>query len=205
MKTYTKVFCIFSVLFLAGCNNHNDAELKENKDFFSILTDSLTIFNGVKEENIEGIVNGVNGSLKYHSIPKAIFFKALKKNIHNVRYFSRHIKLNENLSLGKRTGSYLDVNGNFGHIYLVDLKENTTHRARNFFLENKLGSYYIVKRIQFEDLETVIWNSEDGKEEIFLNGISVSTKEKDSLVFSSNSSGLLPGTVNPVFILKMRN
>ncbi len=79
---------------------------------------------------------------------------------------------------------------------MLDIAENNQHRARNFFLENKIGDFYIIKRIQFEDAETIFYNSGKGEEELFVNGLSICANSKDSLVLQSKYQPILPNNTN---------
>lgn len=196
------LICLY--FFLLSCSKQKSNQTHENINLYSILNDSLDFFHDVHEKSIQGEIIGEKVKIKYYSISKESFFNAIQRNTNNIRLFNKHTKLNEDIKNANRKGFDLDIAGKFGHICLLDLDENAFHRARNFFLENKIGDYYIVKRIQFEDAETVFLNSKTGEEYLFLDGISVSTSTKDSLVFYSNVFKVMPEDSNPICLMKIQ-
>lgn len=206
MKSLISVLVLPFLLFLVSCDGQINNISSKEFDSYSILKDSINLFQDVVEENINGEIEGINVSIHFYSIPEKEFLSAIKRNRINVRYFNINNKVNEYLgnNIGARNKSFLSIGGKFGYLYLVDLKENKFHMARNFFLENKIGDFFILKRIQFEDAETIFWNSKTGNEELVLDGISVSTSKKDSLIFYSSTFKVIPEDTNPICLLKIR-
>lgn len=155
-------------------------------DLLSYLKDSIHSFRNVEEIEVNGHISNETIDISYYSIPAGDFLSKMRENKEHIRFFNRDIKINENKSVyGVRFGNALKVGDGINYIYLVDLEMNQYHHARNFFLEGQLGSYYIIKRIQFEDYETIIWNSVTGKEELYLSGVSTIIHPVDSLIFYS--------------------
>lgn len=200
---------LWLILFLGitSCTRKNEKDIGETKlNDLSLLIDSVNIFGNVEEVNIQGQLQGTKAEIKFNSVSKDDFFVALKANKENVRHFSRTIKFNENVdcNIGNRNETTLKVGDKENFIYLVDLKENKKHYARNFFLENRVGHYYVVKRIQFEDAETILWNSKTGEVDVFIFGTSVCTNSRDSLLFYSSTFMVTPEDVNPICLMKVK-
>ncbi len=170
-------------------------------NLFGYLKDSINFFDKVYESDIVGIIEDSVMRIVFESVPKNEFFEAIKRNEKNVRYFTSKGKLNEATDRINKTTLRVGDDGNY--MYLCDIAENKQHRARNFFLNNKIGDHYIVQRIQFEDAETILWNSKTGNEDLFLYGLSVCSREKDSLIFYTRYPLVTPKDETPVCFLKI--
>ncbi|TKG94007.1 hypothetical protein EYV94_14730 [Puteibacter caeruleilacunae] len=198
------VVWIFSFSFLITCKSKPDIqkEIESQENVYAQIVDSIRYISDVENDfETHGEISNDEVRLNYKTIPKEEFLDALKRNQGHVRLFNRKVKINENLSVGKRIDETLTVGDSIDYIYLIDLQSNKYHRARNFFLEDKHGPYYIVKRLQFEDAETIIWNSKTNEEELILNGISASFR--NSLLFHCNSFRVTPEDKCPVRLFKI--
>ena len=204
MKKIAMVFwgCL---LFFVSCDKSSQKNAERDADFLALLKDSTNVFRNIQEIEVNGELYDSNIILHFYSIPEEVFFTAVNRNNEHIRYFNRNIKLNEKreIGLGARDGAVLKIGCEHNYVYLVDILENRRHRARNFYFEDRIGLYYIIKRIQFEDAETVFWNSVTGEEDLYLLGTSVYTNTKDSLIFYSNTLKVTLEDKNPVCLLKV--
>lgn len=190
MKQVLFISCYF--ISLIACKNisvQKEEEIKElthlNVDVLTFLKDSSNLFKEIEEIELGGQISNANVNMHYYSIPEEEFFLALCENRDNIRFFDNNTKINEKrINQVNRHENGLRVGDDINYIYLVDLTTNKYHHARNFFLEDWIDPYYIIKRIQFEDSETILWNSKTGEEDLYLLGVTSSTNV-NSLVFYS--------------------
>ena len=165
------------LLLLVSCSNPRQEKANSGVELLSYLEDKTEILS-FEESEVNGKLENENVVINYHSVSKNDFISAIKRNEESIRFFRRDIKINEyESSLSQRYNQYLRLQGDVDHLYLVDIEESSVHRARNFFLEGEVGGYYVIKRIQFEDAETILYNLDNGKEVIFINGISASISD----------------------------
>ncbi len=200
------IITLLLILILVSCNRpvksvFNDVDF----DLLSFLKDSTTILSSISDTVINGKLKGSSVNAYFYSIPEEEFFAAINRNKNHIRYFNRNIKLNEYTENGiiYRTDSILKIEGEYGNMRLVDANENENHRDVRFFLEGRVGAYYLIKRIQFEDAETIFWNSKTGKINLNLFGLSVCSNPKDSLVFYSNTFKVVPEEMTSVCLMKI--
>lgn len=202
------IIYIISVTCFFSCK-HIDNSIDSNKVYESsqFLKDSTRIFSNITDLNINGKVNGNTANIKYYSITKDEFFNALEKNFEQIKYFSRKHKINEGFGSKtyNRKDSILNIEVENECISLIDLKESQLNRARNFFFQSKIGGYYIVKRIQFEDGETMFINSKSGNIDLSIPTINVFTKSRDSLIFISDSRMIAVGNEPTISLIRIRN
>lgn len=168
----------------------------------SYLIDSTSLFKNVSYVDISGDFKNSNIEVHFQSIQEQEFLAAMELNIENIRCFTPKLKLNESIA-GTRISSILSIGSSTNYIYLSDLSKDRFHRARNFFLEDRIGDYYIVKRIQFEDAETIFWNSETGEVDLYLLGTSVCSRSQDSLVFYSSTFRVTLEDYNPIVLMRI--
>jgi hypothetical protein len=206
MRNLALITLLLMLTILVSCNRSakrvfNDVDF----DLLSFLKDSTTILSNITDTVINGKLKGNSVNAYFHSISDEEFFAAINRNKNHIRYFNRSIKLNEFTENGiiYRTDSILKIEGEYDNMCLVDADKNENHRDVRFFLEGRVGAYYIIKRIQFEDAETVFWNSKTGKEDLNLFGLSVCSNPKDSLVFYSNTFKVVPEEKTSVCLMKI--
>ncbi|MFV0290985.1 MAG: hypothetical protein ACK5IJ_08870 [Mangrovibacterium sp.] len=152
--------------------------------------------------DISGDLKSNRVNIHYESIQEEEFLIAMKRNVDHIRCFTARLKLNESPA-GARVNSALTIGESPNYICLFDLPHNRFHRARNFFLEDRIGDFYIIKRIQFEDDETIFWNSVTGETALYLIGTSVVSRPQDSLVFYSSTFRVTPEDYNPITLMKI--
>ena len=206
MKNPTILILFLGLTIFVSCNDHPKKTLIVNDfDMASFIKDSTTILSDITDTVIDGNLEGSKMNAHFYTIPEKEFVLAINRNKNHIRYFNRHIKLNEYNENGViyRNDSVLKIKGKYNNAHFVDVKEDKNHRATKFFIEGRVGAYYLVKRIQFEDAETVFWNSETGKDDLHLRGLSVCVNPKDSLIFYSNTSRVVPEEKNSICLMKV--
>jgi len=175
---------------LSACRNVdiNSKEL-DGTAILQCLKDSTTLLDNITNLHISDEIKKDSLNLRLLSVTKDEFMNALVRNSKHVKYFTRNYKINEGVDNEtiKRINSMLCVGNEPNNIFLFDLKKNKYHNARNFFFDSKIGNYYIIKRFQFEDAETIILNSVTNEVELYIPTINVTTCIKDSLLFISDS------------------
>ena len=203
MKYWLLIIISFSIISCKDSQKHYTTSDR----LINFLQDSTTLFSNIEQIIINGEIESSKVRLKFYSVSEKEFMLALRDNEKNVRFFTKKNKFNENLLLpeGNRVDSVLRIGNNKEYIYLVDLRDRKNFRARNFFLEDKIGNFFIIKRIQFEDSETIFWNNETKEEELYLSGISVCTNSKDLLVFYSSTFKVTPEDKNPVCLFSLKH
>lgn len=192
-----------------GQNLQDTVHNSQRDSLLEYLQDSTFVFNNITEMNINGENRDSIVYFKYYSITASEFFDALKRNIENIRYFSREHKINEglNTSFSLREGNALklSIGANNEFITLFDMKANRFTTARNFYFHSKIAHYYIIQRIQFEDAETIFLNARTGNADLYIPGLNVFTDVDDSLVFYSDSRKITPADKTPICLFKIND
>lgn len=176
--------------FLAACQQVDNTPVdKGSVELLQFMKDSAKVFSSIIDMKISGEIKKDDISIKYYSVSEDEFISAFERNSKQIKYFSRKLKVNEGVDNedSKRIGSLLCFGKDTNNIFLFDLSENKFHSARNFFFDSKIGNYYVIKRIQFEDAETLILNAETNEVELYIPYINVYTHPKDSILFLSDS------------------
>jgi len=82
-----------SLVVLSNCTQNLDSNSSNNSHTEQIkFLDSVGVFKKVEELSVKGEITSNNIRLKFYSISRDNFFKALKANQNQVRYFDRNIK-----------------------------------------------------------------------------------------------------------------
>jgi hypothetical protein len=202
-------FTIAIIFIVLSCKiNDDNYSVKDESKLIRLLKDSTYLFNNLKDIEIKGEIENENFFTNFHSISETDFFDAFNRNRNKIRFFARNIKINEPIDyIGvQRNDSVLLFENDSKRISFIDLKEDTIHRARFYFLDEKIGSYWILKKIQFEDEETLLVNSISGEISYSFPTINIFCDRNDSLLLISDSRkidlGMNEATIN---ILKLSN
>ena len=197
---------VLLVLILSSCFRlRKENETKTSVDIVSILNDSLNLFENQTTCFIDGEIQNDSVKIKYYSISKDEFLRELSRNSNNVRYFDKDNKINEYNADIVRDKNILKIGQQNNSIFFYDTKQNRNYRSVAYFLESKIGDFYIVKKLNFEDRITLFWNCKREKNDLLLNGISVSVSLKDSLVFYSDNIRISPSDSNPIYLFEINN
>lgn len=203
MKTMY-IMCLLLMILLLACKDIQDSDNKKNanSDAISFLIDSTSILKNIVYIDIYGEIFNEKVKIIYYSIAEDIFFNALKNNRAEIKLFNKKHKINENFSYKNslRNASVLRIDS----FSFIDLPDSKKHYASFYFLENKLGKYFIIKKIEFEDEITIFWNSYSGKEEYFLQGLSNCSRSEDSLMFYCFPNRGYPISAAPIGLLKIK-
>lgn len=188
-----KIIVSLACLFFISCNLKNGVGIKDDENLLMYVKDSTDIFYNIGEIRVSGEIESATARIKYYSISEDEFLNAFEKNRKNIRVFSLKHRENEFLDSVTivRKDSTLNI-GNLNKTY-VDFGGSNNKRDSRYFLNSKVGDYFVLKRIQFEDDETLFLNANTGNVDLILPTINVFTKTKDSLVFVSDARSLLVG------------
>lgn len=193
----------FSVLCLGlkSCDN----DIKEQK--ISDFVDSLTVKFNISEFYNSGNLEVENAIVKFQSVTKDEFYKALEKNKNHIRYFSREKRINEFIDneLIIRSDTMLQIFGNNDVLTFYDTSNTKIQRSEKFFLEGKIGKYFILKRIHFEDSNTFFINSKTLETELSLHGLSVSVHPSLPIIFYCNTLRVTPLDKHQLLIINLQN
>lgn len=206
MRNQVRTMLFIGLMIIVSCQNYSKKGIKDTDfNLLSFLKDSTSILSNVSNIAIDGSLKENSTNVCFYSVPEEEFFSAIDRNKDHIRYFNRHIKLNEytDNEIVSINDSIIKIEGKYKNIRLVDIEENVDHRARKFFLEDKIGSYYVIKQIQFEDAETRFWNSKTGIYDLILIGLSACISAKDSLIFYSNTFKVMPEEETAVCLMKV--
>jgi hypothetical protein len=182
-----KISVILIIVIIANLFTQCRSGSVENAqiDIIDFIEDSTSIFNGVTQFIVNGELQGSKATLKFYSISEDSFRSAIRENVENIRLFNRKYKVNENLGIKNcfRKDSLLVLESANNQIKLIDQKEGFPNRAQSYFLEDKIGAFFVVKWVGFEDAGIMFLNSNTLEVELSLKGLTTYTNRKDSLVF----------------------
>jgi hypothetical protein len=175
------------ILKISGCSSPaNETVSAQNQELVTLLKDSVFSLARLGEFEIMGEIETESMKIKFYSVSEDEFLNAITKNSEQVRFFRRNLKINES-NYQRRKGNFIRLGNNIDYIYLSDLKASKTHRARNYFLEGKVGDFFVVKRIEFESKETILVSSKTLLEEHYLYGLSASISPQEPIMFYCNT------------------
>lgn len=185
-----KIFKIVVIVFLLqSCANRNS--MIENKN---LIKNKLQIFENIDSIEVKGeIING-NKRLIYESVDEEEFFRKLKVNIKEIRYFSRDKAFNENIKLKER---YNSLN--------ICKQENLNDRPEICFYHSLIGDFLIIQKVHFEDTETFLIDIRDKNVEKNLLGMSISVNSEKNLFFYNDNSVFSPEDNTKIVLLKVNN
>lgn len=200
MVRLTSIIIGISLLF--SCTQENK---HAGQKLSVLLKDSTHIFSGISDFNINGEVEGCKLNIEYTSVSEEDFFTAIERSSEQVKYYSRKDKVNEGVGCSQysRIDSLLEINIRDKKVSFFDLEESELHSARSYFLQSIIGSHYIIKRIQFEDGETMFLNSKSGDIDFRIPLINVFSN--DSLLFVSDSRLITFGQNPTISLMQIRN
>ena len=133
---------------------------------------------------VEGTLEGEGGVISYSSISKDEFYRRLEQYQKEVRFFSPEDRINEAKSIHvKRVDSLLSIATNDDSLFFRD---NRPERLK-FFYGGQVGDYHLVKKIHFEDSETLLYDRNTGRERLSLYGIGVSACLEDGTLLYTNA------------------
>lgn len=203
-----KSIILISLIFIfIGCKNRVVVNNENSFGAFQLFRDSLKIFSGVSDIRVSGEEKSSYAKIKYHSISEKEFISAFNKNAKQIKSFSFRHKINEGIDniVSFRDDSVLSVVNNGVNVAFTDIEESKYHRARRFFFDCKIGSYFIVKKTQFEDQETLLLNSITGKVDLNIPTINVFTNIRDSFIFVSDSRYISAEDETPICLIKIND
>lgn len=184
---------LFINLITNSCNQHSISNGNNvDSNLVSILNDTINIFSDVQEFSIDrDYIENDSIKIVYFSISKDNFFDAMYKNQNKIQFFNRDYKLNEDKEF--RNGDKISLKSKKkDSIHLEDLPLTDLKRPISYFMQGRIGDFYIVKKIHFEDVETYFYNAENLNLEKKLWGITSSYQRNKSLVFYSNKFFIYP-------------
>lgn len=206
MKTlliYLKI--LMFILIFSGCNSPKDKEVStQNQNVITILKDSVFSFAKIDEFEVNGEIETGLMKINYYSVSEDEFLNAVRENSERIRFFRRNLKINEN-NFQRRKGNLIRLESSSEFINLSDLKASKTNRARNYFLEGKVGDYFVVKRIEFESKETILVNSKTLQEEFYLYGLSSCISHQEPIMFYCNTFRVTPDDDHEISFFKTDN
>lgn len=188
MKIFFKI--VLLVFLLQSCANRNVTIKNKN-----LIKDSLQIFENIDSVEVKGKIIDGNKSLIYESVDEEEFFRRLKVNIKDIRYFSRDKVFNENIKLKEKYNS-LNIFCN---------QESLNDRPKIYFYHSLISDFLIIQKIHFEDTETLLIDIRDKKVEKNLLGMSVSVNSKRNLFFYNDNNAFAPEENTKIVLFKVKN
>lgn len=183
---------ISAIITITSCNSTHKININEHDDNVVIIpSDTNKIFKNVQEFSLNSN-NIENDSIKitYYSISKKDFFNAMDQNKKNIQVFSKNYKLNEEKAF--RKGNQISITNKKDSIQFIDLPLTKQNRPVKYFINGKIGDFFIVKKIEFEDAETYFFDTKNLNLVKKLWGITSSFNNNNSLVFYTNNFFFLP-------------
>ncbi len=204
MRQYILITLSFFIIY--SCKNEDNRQYK-GEELYMVLNDSLKLFDKVIEtNNIRYSYKGENLAIECTSLSKDSFISAIIENSSNISFFNRLYSINEyyEKDVSYRNNSILRVGQDENFLYLKDRKWNDGIK-RSYFLENRIGDYFIIKKREPKSGETILWDYKTGKENYIPLCITVTSSLNDSLVFYSSNFRITPRDATPICFLKLNS
>lgn len=169
-----------------------------------VITDRLIDMANISEFVIYDSIHSEKMNLVINSVSKNEFIQAMRENSANLRLFDKTLKVNEFLPKNRKD-LVLQLGNEIDYIYLADIADSKFFRARNYFYEGRINGYHVVKRIQFEDKETIFVNDTSFNEDFVFNGLSLSLNMSSKLFLFCNTFRITNDDDYELSIFKIEN